>query len=276
MIPEQAKSEIKRKREAGATWTGIANWITNEYGIDIHRTTIQRWYDKEVYSNFQEDNEWESEKNTPAERIKLDKKIATHKAEATFYKKLYEQTIKDSVKKEIIVDAIKNNAHAFSPVKASYKSSSKQGKTSTPQVVVAPLTDLHIGDRVEAEQMAGLNEYSIDIFNKRLFGWTEKLVELVGLRRHFAPVDRLVVPMLGDMISGDIHEELARTNLDNCMGQMIRGANLVAQALMFLASDFKEIHVPCVVGKEIRQLRMQNCHKIHKILTTIQECSKFL
>jgi len=255
MIPEQAKLEIRRRKEAGETWTGIAQWITEEYGIDIHRTTIQRWYDKEVYLDFQEEDNWISEKDTPAERIKLDKKVVTHKAEATFYKKLYEQAIKDSSKKEIIVDAIKNNAQAFSPVKLSYKSSSKQKKTSASQVVVAPLTDLHIGDRVEEEQMAGLNEYSIDIFNKRLFGWAEKLVELVELRRQFASVDRLVIPMLGDMISGDIHEELARTNLDNCMGQMIRGANLVAQALMFLASDFKEIHVPCVVGNHGRMTR---------------------
>ena len=109
MIPEEAKSEIRKRKEAGATWTGIAQWIANEYGIDIHRTTIQRWHDKEVYLDFQEPDDIIVETDTPAERIKLDKKVVTHKAEATFYKKLYEQAIKDSAKKEIIVDAIKNN-----------------------------------------------------------------------------------------------------------------------------------------------------------------------
>ena len=68
-------------------------------------------------------------------------------------------------------------------------------------------------------------------------------------------VDNLIVPMLGDMISGDIHEELARTNIDNCMGQMIRGANLIAQALMFFAPHFSEIEVPCVVGNHGRMTR---------------------
>ena len=112
-----------------------------------------------------------------------------------------------------------------------------------------------IGDRVEEAQMVGLNEYNIDIFNKRLYGWANQLLELVELRRNFAPIDDLVVPMLGDMISGDIHEELARTNIDNCLGQMIRGANLVAQALMFLAGNFQTIHVPCVVGNHGRMTR---------------------
>ena len=259
MIPEQAKLEIKKRREAGATWTALAKWIADEYGIDVHRTTLQRWHDKEVFLEFEETfprlEEELEDKDTPEERIKLDKKVATHKAEAAFYKKLYEQAIKDTTKKEIIVDAIKNNAPAFSPVKSSYKSSTKQSKASTPQVVVAPLSDLHIGDNVDLEQMAGLNSYNIDIFNKRLYGWATQLLHLVELRRNVAPVDELIVPMLGDIISGDIHEELARTNIDHCMGQMIRGANLISQALMLLAPNFKKITVPCVVGNHGRMTR---------------------
>ena len=57
------------------------------------------------------------------------------------------------------------------------------------------------------------------------------------------------------MISGDIHEELARSNIDHCMGQMIRGANLIAQAIMFFAPHFQEIEVPCVVGNHGRMTR---------------------
>ena len=48
MIPEQAKSEIIKRRAAGGTWTGIANWIEKTFGIPIHRSTVQRWHDKEI------------------------------------------------------------------------------------------------------------------------------------------------------------------------------------------------------------------------------------
>ena len=248
MIPEQAKLEIRRRKEAGQTWTGIARWIEEEYGVPIHRTTIQRWYDREVYSDF-DDYEIEEEEYRDADRIKLDKKVATHKAEAAFFKKLYESSIKDEAKKEIIIDAIKNNAPAFPAVKTVKWDkvwASNQGRRSaTPQVVVAPLSDLHVGDNVDFEQMAGLNSYDIDIFNKRLYGWATQLLSLVEYRRNIAPVNELVIPMLGDMVSGDIHEELARTNIDNCMQQMIRGANLIAQAIMFLAPHFSKITIPC-------------------------------
>ena len=161
--------------------------------------------------------------------------------------------------KEIIIDAIKNNAPAFPAVKTvkwdKVWASNQGRRSSTPQVVVAPLSDLHVGDNVDFEQMSGLNSYDIDIFNKRLYGWATQLLSLVEYRRNIAPVKELVIPMLGDMVSGYIHEELARTNIDNCMQQMIRGANLIAQAIMFLAPHFEKISIPCVVGNHGRMTR---------------------
>ena len=71
MIPEQAKSEIIKRREAGATWTAIAKWLESSFGVSVHRTTIQRWHDRNVLElgnahldSFDDDNA----------RIKLDKK----------------------------------------------------------------------------------------------------------------------------------------------------------------------------------------------------------
>ena len=87
MIPEQAKLEIKRRREAGSTWTALAKWVAKEFGIEVHRTTLQRWHDKEVFSGFEDFSILEDEledKDTPEERIKLDKKLATFKAETNY------------------------------------------------------------------------------------------------------------------------------------------------------------------------------------------------
>ena len=110
MIPEKAKSEIKRKKAAGQSWSGIVKWLETEYGIDIHRTTVQRWHDKEVYSDELEVEDTETVEAVEFlnDRIKLDKKIATYKAEANYFKKLYETSIKNDAKKEIIIEAIKN------------------------------------------------------------------------------------------------------------------------------------------------------------------------
>jgi hypothetical protein len=253
MIPEQAKLEIRKRRAAGGTWTGIANWIEEDFGISLHRSTIQRWHDKEVWV---QDEEILSHEDSLDERIKLDKKVATYKDEAAFYKKLYQQAIKNIAKKEIIVDAIRELAPAFPPVDPAQYTIPKEGfRGKHAQTVIAPLCDTHIGESVNLEQMAQLNSYDLEIFNKRLYGWATQLLNLVNYRRNIATIDDLIMPMLGDMISGDIHEELARSNVANCMEQMIRGANLISQALMFLAPHFKTITIPCVVGNHGRMTR---------------------
>lgn len=251
MIPEQARLEIIKKKQEGETWTGISQWIEEEYGIPIHRTTVQRWYDREVFSADEEGQEELLE--SLEDRAKLDKKVATYKAELTYYKKLYQQVILGDAKKDLIVEAIQTYAPTFDAVPI--KPPPAKGKSSKPQVMVAVLTDTHVGEEVFAPQMMSMNAYDYDIFNRRLSGWANQVLNLATYRRNICPIDELMVPMLGDMISGDIHEELSRTNLDNCMMQMMHVASSIAQALMFLAPHFKTIKVPCVVGNHGRMTR---------------------
>ncbi len=253
MIPEEAKSEIIKRRAAGQTWDGIASWVEQTFGTSVHRTTIQRCHDREVLA--QDELSLAPESSAKA-RITLDKKLATYKGEAALWKKLYHNAIKDSAKKEIITDAITNLAPSFNalPLKE-YSTPSGQFRGEHEQTVIAPLSDTHVGEQVYTDQMIGINSYDWDLFNQRLYGWATQVLNLVNYRRNIAPVDNLIVPMLGDMISGDIHEELARSNISNCMEQMIRGANLIAQAIMYLAPHFKSVKVPCVVGNHGRMTR---------------------
>ena len=258
MIPEKAKSEIIRKHAMGETWTAIRNWLEEEYGVKVHRTTISRWHAKEVYSRpIREEEDIEIEVNLSEEdRIKLDKKVVTHQAEAKYFKKMYEKVLKENTRVDLIIEAIKDYAPAFkSQPKIKYLKPKGKVRGKSPVTAIAPLTDTHVGDVVRADQMLGLNAYDIDIFNKRLYGWAEQVLNLTNFQRTHTEVTHLIIPMLGDMISGDIHDELARTNADNNLGQMIRGANLIAQALMYLAPHYEEIKVPCVVGNHGRMTR---------------------
>ena len=199
MIPEQSKLEIRKRRATGGTWTSIAKWLENEYGIQVHRTTIQRWHDKELWV---QNEELLSHEDSLDERLKLDKKVETYKSEAAFYKKLYQQALKHTAQKEIIVDAIKELAPAFPPVEpVQYIPPSDGFRGKHSQTVIAPLSDTHIGESVNLEQMVRLNEYNLDIFNKRLYGWATQLLNLVNYRRNIATIDDIIIPMLGDMIS---------------------------------------------------------------------------
>ena len=254
MIPELAKDEIIKKKLAGETWTAIAQWVEQEFGEQVHRTTVQRWYDKEVcLENADPDDVVLDSVN---DRIKIDKKIATHKAEAAYYKKLYTKSLATNAQTELLADMIRDSIPGFAKNSVvTQRKPTEHPKGDTPQAIVAPLTDTHIGEFIDTDQMIGLNTYDFNIFNNRLYGWANQVITLSGLRKNSVDIPELVVPMLGDMISGDIHEELSNTNLANCMMQMIRGANLIAQALMFMAPHFSKVRVPCVVGNHGRMTR---------------------
>ena len=284
-IPEQIKPMLVKMRRAGTSWTELRNWLSEKYGVEVHRSTIQRWYDREGYSEldliideaaanmadelapeYLDDDPMDDTDFWVDEKVKQDKKVATHKAEAAYYKKLYESSIKNSSKKELIIDAIKDNTKALpklgnqSALYEKLKSNSGSRKHQSirgdkPQTMVAPLTDTHVGDRVVFDQTTGINAYDLDIFNKRLYGWVEQLILLAEYRRNIADVDELVIPMLGDMVSGDIHEELARTNIGNCMEQMMNGAFLIGQAVTKLSRNFKKVRVVAVVGNHGRMTR---------------------
>ena len=201
MIPEAAKDAIIKRKLAGETWTAIATWVEQEYGETVHRTTVQRWYDKEVcLENINPD---EIVLDSVEDRIRIDKKIATYKAETNFYKKLYEKSLRGYAQTDLLADIIKESVPGFTKVEVHPKKTKVSG--DTPQAVVAPLTDTHIGEFIDINQMAGLNSYDFNIFNNRLYGWATQLLTLVELRRNAVPIPELVVPMLGDMVRGDIH-----------------------------------------------------------------------
>jgi len=258
-IPEKAKSEIIKRRLAGWSWESIAVWMAEEHNFAAHRTTYQKWYDREV--SLREGLSKEETQEMPTEfspdaHAKLIKNIEKYKGEAKYWKKLAESALKQEAKKELLIDAVKKFTPSYKSVqKYKIRKPKTKVRAASAQSMVAPLSDTHIGDNVEADEMVGLNSYNIDIFNKRLHGWATQVLTLAELRRNSVEIDELVIPMLGDMISGDIHMELALTNNDHNMGQMIRGANLISQALMFLAPHFDKVRVPCVVGNHGRMTR---------------------
>ena len=209
-IPEEAKQYLIKKRLLGATWPELVTYLQKEFGVKVHRTNIAIWYKNTV--NLENTEIDSIEFDTLDDRLKLDQRLATANARALYYRRLYNQSLQKDRKAEYLVDSIYEATIPFakvSPIRHTKPTGKRKGEST--QIVVAPLTDTHIGEDVDYQQMAGLNSYSFDIFNKRLSGWAEQVLNLVELRRASVPIDDLIVPMLGDMISGDIHDELIKT-----------------------------------------------------------------
>lgn len=80
----------------------------------------------------------------------------------------------------------------------------------TAQELVLMYSDLHAAEVVTREATRGINEYNWTVMQERM---ATIQTAVLSHAKHFGfPISRLHIHMLGDMLSGDIHEELAITN----------------------------------------------------------------
>lgn len=88
------------------------------------------------------------------------------------------------------------------------KAASKAGS----RTVIIHLSDWHCGETVDLAQMEGLNSFNLAIFKSRVSRLIHKATELMTTHWKGAPPERIILIFGGDMITGEIHEELAKTN----------------------------------------------------------------
>ncbi len=125
-----------------------------------------------------------------------------------------------------------------------------KGSTGTPVLVCS---DWHYGETVKACQLNGVNAFNEGIAKKRIERLFAKTVELLFVHMSAsAKYDQIVVPLLGDMLSGSIHEELAETNWEPPTLSVINLSNLLIGGFDLLLKHFPRVLVPCVVGNHGR------------------------
>jgi len=131
----------------------------------------------------------------------------------------------------------------------------KSGRpTGTPTLF---LSDLHWGEVVDPNQVGGVNEYNLEIAHQRIRMCVEKTIML--LTEHITTIDYpgIVLALGGDMVSGDIHDELVATNAKEIMPVVLDLWGVLMWVIETLADKFGHVFIPCVTGNHGR-----NTHKI--------------
>ena len=121
--------------------------------------------------------------------------------------------------------------------------------------LVLMLSDLHLDEIVEPDEVDGLNAYNRTIAVQRMKRWSNNVVKLA--RHHLSGMkyDGVVLMLGGDTFSGDIHDELKETNEDSMLGSLLYWAEQIASAIDLLADEFKKVHVAAVAGNHGRTTR---------------------
>lgn len=128
-------------------------------------------------------------------------------------------------------------------------------KASSPGVPTLFLSDLHWGEVVFPTQIGGVNKYNIKIANARLAHTVETAIHLLKILDRDMDYPGIVVPLGGDLVSGNLHDELTATNEFNSMPTVLDLYGALIGAIQRLADTFGAVFLPCVTGNHGRDTR---------------------
>ena len=114
------------------------------------------------------------------------------------------------------------------------------------------LSDQHLGEVVDPDQIGGVNKYNMEIARARWRRCIEKTIDLCYNFLARPQFDGIVLAFGGDGVSGDIHEELSATNDEAVGTTTLELADLISWSVRELRKAFGRVFVPCVIGNHAR------------------------
>ncbi len=131
----------------------------------------------------------------------------------------------------------------------------------TAQEMVLLLSDLHASEVVSLEETRGMNQYNWPLMLERL---DDVRQAILSHKEHFGfAISKLRIFMLGDMLSGDIHEELAITNDRPAAEAVVQLAYDLTEWVRALAPEFPEVVIEGVPGNHPRATRKPQAKMAH-------------
>lgn len=114
------------------------------------------------------------------------------------------------------------------------------------------ISDLHNGEVVKPSEILGLNAYNISIARRRFRQLIAATCAILPRWSADSKLDGMVVALNGDLVSGDIHDELRRTNEVETGEQVDFTIDECAAGFEVLAHEFGKLDVYVTCGNHGR------------------------
>lgn len=138
------------------------------------------------------------------------------------------------------------------------------GKTKQ-SVGLLQLSDLHVGEVVELQATNGFNEYNPEIFKQR---FRRAISAAIPITKRWAQDTKLAgfcLALNGDLISGDIHEELRETNALTAHKQVDLVVDELITAINLLELEFGRVYIPVTPGNHGRTTHKPPSKKVAEL-----------
>lgn len=128
----------------------------------------------------------------------------------------------------------------------------KAGRGTVAPVPVLFASDFQWGEKISAAQLDGVNEFNLQVARDRYELLITKVIDICRYHAGKPHSRRIVYVRGGDMVSGDIHQELRETNEAMSTGQVVDLVENEAAGVAALRSVFDEVIVISVPGNHGR------------------------
>lgn len=118
-------------------------------------------------------------------------------------------------------------------------------------IVVA--SDWHYEELVKPSTISGLNSYNLDVANQRIERFFQNQLRLLNIFKRDVSINNYVLALLGDFISGNIHDENLETSQLQPIEAILEVQNKIASGIKFLLKNTDcDFVIPCSVGNHSR------------------------
>lgn len=205
---------------------------------------------------------------TTEEQIDYDQKEALSSRQRASENKKYKTLLQRN-------DELKKELEASLAIKAGIKPYSfeyKVSKNDSEATAVVLMSDFHVEEEVDPKTINYLNKYTLEIAEKRVKQLFQNTLKLVETQQHSVKIDTLVVALLGDIISSNIHDALLEINQLRPIEAIIFAENLVISGIQYLLDNSKlNLVIPCHVGNHPRMTK-----KVHIATETGNNLETFM
>jgi len=227
--------------------------------LKIPRKTLSGRYNKALDKGYIAGTPQLSEE----QEIGLDSKLKTVVKEKRDLQSKYNELIKlfdEQKNQNSVIEQMAKNLDSIELDKINIKKET----SITESTAIIMCSDLHFEETIDPRTVDGLNEYNTDIAKKRFKKLFQNVLRLIEINRHGTEIRQCVLALLGDFISGYIHEELMENNSMSPVEASIEVYKLLVSAIEFLMENgkFEKIIVVTNVGNHSRttdKIRISTC-----------------
>lgn len=188
----------------------------------------------------------------PEDEVEKDITVRSLKDKTERTNKKYQSLLEQNERKSRQIEAFKLLQEV-----ESYSIKRKDVESNDATAVVL-CSDWHSEERVRSSDVNGKNEYNLQVFDERADLFFIHTAKLVKVKQKSIKVQTLVLALLGDYITGNLHEENVETCQLGIMEALMNAQTKLASGIQYLLdSTDVDLVIPCHSGNHARITKKQ-------------------